>query len=583
MNNKKYSLSLLIISILVITIGITYAYYSASVQGTGNVNAETSARTATIGEVEFYGEDTFDTTNIGRDIYPGFIGVQKFTIGPYSDGHGVYEIDLQATVPAAFNNDIKLTIYKTSDSDENSIDSEEGSLTVTNNRYVKQDNLLISGSLTKVYEGSLKNTDETVLEQVEFNIDGAEFETPDTTPDGFYTYYVVYEYLDNGTQNAQQGLDFSSKITVKYVLEVNSPAKDTLEQLQALDNTLTVTPSTTTNPNYSIIAPRAADVNNDGKAEQTSGLFELTDDYGTSYYFRGNVTNNYVKFGGYYWRIVRINGDGSIRMIYAGDASVIDNLDNKTEVLANGYDDSSAKYTQIGTSAFNSSYNDNAYVGYMYGTVGSDNYNDTHTNTNNSTIKTYLDTWYENNLKNTTYESYIANSIFCNDRSVASADTISYANSNFNPSTPYTTNAFGTNWTIYGAWERQIEQVNQGLGNRARLTCPNKNDAFTVSDATKGNGSLTYPIGLMTIDEANIAGEAYSSNNNCYLTTGNWYWTGSPFVYNLGGASVRTVFGDGRLVNHNVSYSGGVRPVINLKSGSLSKGSGTASNPYEVE
>ena len=683
MQNKKQALSLLIISILVVTIGITYAYYSAVVQGTGNTNAEASARTATIGEVEFNGENTFDTTNIGRDIYPGFIGVQKFTIGPYRDGHGVYEIDLEANVPVAFNNDIKLTIYKTSDATNNNIDSEEGSLTVSNNRYVKQDNLLITGNLMKVYEGPLKNTDETVLEQVEFNIDGAEFETPDTTPDGFYTYYAVYEYLDNGNQNEQQGLDFSSKITVKYVLEVTDLARETLESLQALDNTLTVTPSTTTNPDFIKVAPQTSagqsytgwpmngnyyvtygdDVTYDSAtgvytltnpvtcqwsacyqqatgnyaiptnsgfgqedstpfiqssesimnnavvhidyatvstvsvimyqgselnnvktgvwAPQTSGLFELEDDYGTSYYFRGDVDNNYVKFGGFYWRIVRINGDGSIRMIYAGDASVIDGLANKAEVLANGYDDSSTKYTEIGTSAFNSSYNDNAYVGYMYGTVGSDNYADTHANTNNNTIKTYIDTWYENNIKNTANEAYIADSIFCNDRSIASAETINYANTNLGGS--YTTNAFGTNWTIYGAWGRQIEQFNQGLGNRARLTCPNKNDAFTVSDTTKGNGALTYPIGLITTDEANIAGGA-GENNNYYLTTGNWYWTGSPFDYGYGSASVKDVDADGSIGNaFHVDEACGVRPVINLKSGSLSKGSGTASNPYEVE
>ena len=183
MNNKKYSLSLLIISILVVTIGITYAYYSASVQGTGNTNAEASARTATLGEVEFNGENTFDTTNIGRDIYPGFIGVQSFTIGPYKDGSGIYEIDLQATVPAAFNNDIKLTIYKTTDATNNNIDSEEGTLTVTNNRYVKQDTLITNGTLEKVYEGPLVTTTETMLEQVEFVIESNEFETPDTTPD----------------------------------------------------------------------------------------------------------------------------------------------------------------------------------------------------------------------------------------------------------------------------------------------------------------------------------------------------------------------------------------------------------------
>ena len=114
-------------------------------------------------------------------------------------------------------------------------------------------------------------------------------------------------------------------------------------------------------------------VNEDGtvtvnSTESTNGyLCSAPDDYGTSYYFRGNVDNNYVKFAGFYWRILRINGDGSIRMIYAGDADVIDSLDNKTEVLANGYNDASTDYTQIGTSAYNSSYNNNAYVGYMYG------------------------------------------------------------------------------------------------------------------------------------------------------------------------------------------------------------------------
>ena len=114
-------------------------------------------------------------------------------------------------------------------------------------------------------------------------------------------------------------------------------------------------------------------VNDDGTVQVTSGesangyLCSAPDDYGTSYYYRGNVENNWVKFGGYYWRILRINGDGSIRMIYAGDASVIDALPNKSDVLKNGYYDGKTDYTQIGTSAYNSSSNNNAYVGYMYG------------------------------------------------------------------------------------------------------------------------------------------------------------------------------------------------------------------------
>ena len=74
-----------------------------------------------------------------------------------------------------------------------------------------------------------------------------------------------------------------------------------------------------------------------GREDTTGYLCSAPDDYGSSYYYRGNVENNWVKFGGYYWRILRINGDGGIRMIYAGDASVIDALPNKSDVLKNGY------------------------------------------------------------------------------------------------------------------------------------------------------------------------------------------------------------------------------------------------------
>ena len=136
---------------------------------------------------------------------------------------------------------------------------------------------------------------------------------------------------------------------------------------------------------------------------------------------------------------------------------------------------------------------------------------------------------------------------------------------------------------MYGGESRLIEEFRLGKGNKATLKCNNKNDAFTVSDTMHGNGALTYPVGLLTIDEANIAGGVLGENYNYYLTTGNWYWTGSPRAYLGGRASVRNVANDGYLSNGFVNGTRGVRPVINLKSGSLTTGSGTASNPYEVE
>ena len=129
-------------------------------------------------------------------------------------------------------------------------------------------------------------------------------------------------------------------------------------------------------------------------------LNSAPDDYGTSYYFRGNVLDNYVSFAGKTWRIVRINGDGTVRLV----------LDDVAK-------DSSGNVIKT---TFNSSTNDNAYVGYMYGTVGSTTYDATHENINESTIKTKVDKWYEDNIK-TNYSNYLADTLLCNDKTLASS------------------------------------------------------------------------------------------------------------------------------------------------------------------
>ena len=276
------------------------------------------------------------------------------------------------------------------------------------------------------------------------------------------------------------------------------------------------------------------------------------DNYGNSYYFRGNVTNNYVKFGkneqgqDMYWRIIRINGDGSIRLIYDG-----------TSAHANGEDSADR---QIGTSAYNSSSNDNAYVGYMYGTPGSSSYAETHTNTNDSTIKSYLDDWYKRVFSGTPYESYIVDNIFCNDRS--------FSDSNVGT-------GYGTNITYY-RWYTT---------NRIELTCLNQGDRFTVNDEVIGNGDLIYPVGLITNDEAYLSGGYEVSNSSYYLYSGNIFWTMSPAGYVNGRADVRRIDSNGSLSYYvgSVTNLRDVRPVINLMTNSLKFGNGTMSNPYTVE
>ena len=280
-------------------------------------------------------------------------------------------------------------------------------------------------------------------------------------------------------------------------------------------------------------------------------LCKAKDAYGDSYYYRGNVTNNYVKFAGFYWRIIRINGDGTVRVIYDG-----------TSAHANG---ESSEDRQIGTSAFNSSYNDNAYVGYMYGKTGASTYAETHANTNNSTIKTYLDTWYENNIKGTSNEQYIADNIFCNDRSFSSSNSGTGA---------------GMNRTNY-RWDYFADS---SYNNKMMLTCPQQNDAFTVNDTNNGNGALTYGVGLVTTDEVALAGGVNFENSKYYLHSGQYYWTMSPdYFRGTGAAYERNVTSYGGAYNsHNVNSTFGARPVFNLKSEVLLQGTGTASDPYHL-
>ena len=372
-------------------------------------------------------------------------------------------------------------------------------------------------------------------------------------------------------------------------------------------------------------------------ATTDEGLFMAEDDEGESYYYRGAVKNNYVSFAGFVWKIIRRNGDGSVRMIYSGK-STSDTGDNVT----------------IGNSGFNSKYWDPTYVGYKYnedfslhennGTTGYDwftntskynfgtgytfdtstkkftltgdikqlTWNDNHeaivnnqlysclntscnvvykivgyisttqmivqpisyssnsllsaqTNKTDSPIKTTLDNWYKTNL--TSYNDKLADETFCSDRSIASG-------------TGYKTDSY----TFYGAYNRLQDNKTPSL------KCSQDNDKFKVSNES---AKLDYPVGLILADEVALAGGrayyngAYSPNSNYYLYNGKYFWTLSPsrFSSYSSDADVWFVVPSGSLYSWNyVTYSFGVRPVINLRADTLiTKGDGSALSPFVVK
>ena len=281
------------------------------------------------------------------------------------------------------------------------------------------------------------------------------------------------------------------------------------------------------------------------------GLYQATDDYGTTYYYRGNVKNNIVQFAGFYWQIVRINGDGSIRLMYDG-----------TVKNASGVQQSINSKTY----QFNSKYNDPAYVGYMYGNPDGTTFDEVHTNTTSSTIKTTVDNWYKTNIVDKGYSSYVSNAVgFCGDRTLHSGDGIS-------------TSAY----SYFGAYGRHLKQT-------AQFICPEPSrDLYTTIDSSIGNKALTYPVGLITYDELVFAGmDNRHINKLSWVYSTQHYWTMSPSNFDAPWGDAREWFqhSAGSLSHYwNVARGLGARPVINLKSDvKISGGFGTSNDPYVVD
>ena len=296
-------------------------------------------------------------------------------------------------------------------------------------------------------------------------------------------------------------------------------------------------------------------------------LASAEDDNGTSYYFRGAVTNNYVEFANKCWRIVRVGGDGSVKLILHNDNTT--GAANPCDSANNNASAAFARYSgTTDTSAFNLSYNDNAYVGFKYGAEGSSTYDATHANTNNSTILTNLETWYTNNLK--TYESVIDDNVWCNDKT-------NVTDTSYNPWGYSNVNGLGyaKNVTYYSATQRLVSTSGSAGGTGPSLKC---------------NGELskiTSKVGLITADELAYAGYAYNiSNTTTYLqenATDTYWWSLSPSSFIGGNAYVWYVYGSyGRFGDNGVYGAGGVRPSISLKSTTNVTGEGTSSTPYII-
>lgn len=293
-----------------------------------------------------------------------------------------------------------------------------------------------------------------------------------------------------------------------------------------------------------------------------SGIYASQDDYGTSYYYRGTKTglNNNLIFAGMQWKIIRINGDGSVRLIYNGECP------NDTCTI-----NSTGTTTQIGTYRWSDYNNDYQYFGYMYGETkggSSTSRAQATSNVNSIYIKTVLDNWYVSKFQGNLSENKIVDNLFCNDRKLQSEEGGESTGPGYGKSQD----------TYYAAYYRLA------INRTPTLRCGRKGDRFTVNDTIVGNGTLTYPVGLITADEASMAGLVIWENNTTnYLYTNQKFFTISPFYgWFSGPMYMGSVGADGTLNNDLVGNTIGIRPVISINGDVKITGTGSTSDPFKV-
>ena len=404
-----------------------------------------------------------------------------------------------------------------------------------------------------------------------------------TVPSTYQSYYVTYGtgWEANGTKFNLTGTAVTTgtytnsyaDLVGKYIpfIQISSAGSSTAGTMKTTTNLSTVyyvTSATSSGFTYKILSSN--------KNTTEALLASAKDDYGTSYYFRGAVTNNFVEYANMCWRIVRVLGDASIKVVlynYNGLTDTNNIPSSSTPCNVTGSYLAFAKYSGSSYSTYFNYYDttsDNAYIGLMYGKVGASSYAETHANTHPSTILTNLNLWYTNVLSKQSgfKEKQLADSIWCNDKSTFAGEGYGDLDTEYSPSARY---------------------------SMPSLICPNDDNGgklskFTVNDTKYGNGALNEyaKIGLLTADEATFAGEFTGHRNSTSYLAKNakdWWWTLSPAIVYEGDESYILQ------INANVTgiaedigaESFPLRPVLSLKSDvKIASGKGTATNPYKV-
>ncbi|MDE5539383.1 MAG: hypothetical protein K2J20_02730 [Bacilli bacterium] len=601
MDKKTKLIIIMSITLLCVAVGMSFAYF-VSITNIDSVETEVSGNTTKLEDAKLEIKSLLDFDD--KEVYPGhqMVSIIKATATGNND---LIKYNLQWTGTNTIQSTLKFKVYKTDDKIDVKTQCEKKVETIGDKQRLSEEcnisNIDKLGEIIK--SGDIVSSTEKIKVKL---VDNDSIIA--TKPSTIVYYYIIMEYPNlEESQDEDLGGALKGKIIAEQNLEKSQGAADTtLAKLK-------VTPNSGT-PDFSKPAKANCEAPNhfnnpDDCDTSTNGIYSIADDDGKSYYYRGAVENNYLKFGknaegkDMWWRIIRINGDGTIRLIYDG-----------TEHHANGTSTTDSIAVANQTYSKDDLNRAATYVGFMTGVASNlDTNKEKYANINKSNAMEQLEQWYQTNL--ISYASYIdTNAGFCGDRSIVSetyidpADTVCDRNCDINNDgiCDYKCDTDGdgicdtncVDYTPEQEQERELLFVSYGPLSRTRsayspsLSC-RANDLYTISGASKGNKALTYPIGLITADEVLLAGSvnfdesegANAENRQYYLYNKQHYWTMSPASYGWYGAhraSVFSVVSDGSFAIDIVAAKNGLRPVINLKADVQITGSGTANDPYIV-
>ncbi len=571
---------MIVVGVLLLIVGVSFAYFVSSVLINGE-GAKTKLNTSSINGATIDVKGTLSFNDL--DIYPGHQTISGIELTATGEGEFIpYNLVWKGT--NSLNTPLRFEVYRSDNEVEVNVicnkttKIENGAQILAEECEISNKDILGSS----INKGTInKNSEKEILSN-------AEFITASKEGKKVY-YYVILEYPNlEEEQNIDIGGSFRGEVTVE---ENNTSADITIANIYKEEDgeykqvknvptkeekyILNIDKSTCTNnakpkwnketnnieisnlkesgtecnlyfDNYvplitiaDIIAavnPKDETPTFTNAATTDEGVYKVSDGMygGYSYYWRGAVTNNYVKFANKCWRIVRINGDGSMRLIYDG-ATCHANGTITTESIA------------VTSQAYNSNYNRSEYVGYTY-TTGSQRT----TSGTESNLKTQNETWYNSNLAS--YAERIEDGKYCNDRDVV-------------PGYSWSSQPSGTFY--YAGYDRS--GANSASSVSPTLSCPS-GDVYTLK------------VGTITVDEVVMAGGKWrTANSSYYLYNGQYYWTMSPIYWRGSYAYAFYVGSGGALGDTHVDLAWGVRPVINLKADTtFSRGNGTLDNPYIV-